>query len=89
MAQTRDIHVSVITPEAQVLDTNARQVIIPAHDGLIGVLHNRAPLLCELGRGTLRIDDTDGTQRTVEIEGGFAQVLNNDVIVLTEKAKED
>lgn len=87
MTATSDIHVSVITPESQVVDTNATQVIIPAHDGLIGILHNRAPLLCQLGKGTLRIDAADGKQREVEIEGGFAQVLNNDVIVLTEKAK--
>jgi len=88
MAQTADIKCSVITPEAQVVETEATQVIIPAHDGLIGILHNHAPLLCEVGKGVLRIDDTSGKQRQVEVEGGFAQVLNNEVIVLTETAKE-
>lgn len=88
MATNSDIHVSVITPEAQVVDVRATGVVIPAHDGLIGILYNRAPLLCELGKGTLRIDATDGMQRFVNIEGGFAQVLNNEVVVLTDKAAE-
>lgn len=81
-----DIKCSVITPEAQVVETTANAVVLPAHDGQIGILHNRAPLLCQLGQGTLRIDGTDGIQRRYEIEGGFAQVLNNEVTVLTEKA---
>ncbi len=82
----KDIKCSVITPEAQVVDTTATSVVIPAHDGLIGILFNRAPLLCQLGEGTLRIDGSDGIQRRFNVQGGFAQVLNNEVTVLTEKA---
>ncbi|MFQ5410985.1 MAG: F0F1 ATP synthase subunit epsilon [Phycisphaerae bacterium] len=86
MAKKTDIHCSVITPEEQVLETTADQVIIPAHDGKIGILNMRAPLLCELGQGTLRIDTTEAGQKSVEISGGFAQVLHNEVIILTETA---
>ena len=41
---------SVITPEAQVFDGAAESVVVPAHDGEIGILFNRAPLLAKLGR---------------------------------------
>ena len=53
--------------------------------GLIGILNGRAPLLCELGTGVLRVDSTDG-MKELYVDGGFAQVLNNDVTVLTERA---
>lgn len=86
MPKKSDINCSVITPEEQVLEATASQVIIPAHDGKVGILNMRAPLLCELGQGTLRIDTIDDGEKSVEISGGFAQVLNNEVIVLTEKA---
>lgn len=89
MAKQKDIHCSVITPEQQVLDANATAVVIPAHDGQVGILFNRAPLLCELGKGTLRIDTVDEGQKKVRISGGFAQVLNNEVTVLTERAEEE
>ena len=45
----------VITPEAQVYDGQVEAVVIPAHDGEIGILFNRAPLLCKLGPGRMRV----------------------------------
>src|SRR3954471_15209303 len=47
---------TIVTPEQQLLDESARQAIIPAHDGLIGVLTDRAPLLVKLGVGKLEVD---------------------------------
>jgi len=46
------------------------------------------PCLCELGQGDLRIDAADEGTKHINISGGFAQVLDNQVIVLTEKAEE-
>lgn len=86
MAKSTPIHCSVITPEEQVLDTTATSVVIPAHDGQIGILANRAPLLCELGTGVLKVDTLDAGLREFYVDGGFCQVLHNDVIVLTERA---
>lgn len=88
MAKAKELHCSVITPERQVFDAGARQVIVPAHDGQIGILNQRAPLLCELGQGDLRIDTVGDGTKHLNISGGFAQVLDNEVIVLTEKAEE-
>ena len=78
---------SVITPEASVLETDATFAALPAHDGEIGVLRDRAPLLCKLGLGELRLDTADG-KRAYFIDGGFAQVVRNNVIVLTSEAVE-
>ena len=35
-------HVVIVTPEQQVLDESVSQAILPAHDGEIGVLTDRA-----------------------------------------------
>ncbi len=86
MATRETIRCSVITPEEQVLDATATAVMIPAHDGFTGILLNRAPLLCELGIGILRVDTVESGRREILIEGGFAQVLENQVVVLTERA---
>ena len=85
MATNAPLHCSVITPEQQVLDADASAVVMPAHDGLIGILPNRAPLLTELGTGVLRVDTNEG-QKQFFVDGGFAQVLNNEVTILTERA---
>lgn len=76
---------TVITPEAEVYDGPARSVVIPAHDGQIGILVNRAPLLCKLGFGRLSIRRR-GTETSWYIDAGFAQVLDNHVTILTQRA---
>lgn len=81
----KQIHIEVITPERQVLSCDAAGVVIPAHDGELGVLHDRAPLMCELGIGQLRYQQGGATQRLF-IDGGFAQVHDNAVTVLTPRA---
>jgi F-type H+-transporting ATPase subunit epsilon len=86
MATNAPLHCSVITPEQSVLDADATAVVMPAHDGQVGILHNRAPLLTELGTGVLRVDTTDQGPRQFFVDGGFAQVLNNEVTILTERA---
>ncbi len=81
MAKNGSLQCSVITPEEQVLDTPAASVVIPAHDGLVGILKGRAPMLCELGIGVLRVDSVE-----YFVDGGFAQVLDDNVTLLTERA---
>lgn len=85
MASEKDVQFVVITPEQMVVEGSSPAVTIPAHDGEVGILAGRAPLMCELGVGHLRYRD-GGNARRVFIDGGFAQVYRNHVTVLTERA---
>jgi F-type H+-transporting ATPase subunit epsilon len=76
----------IVTPEQQALDESVTQAILPAHDGLIGILTDRAPLLIKLGLGPLRIDLPGGQQKTFLVEGGVAQMKDNKLTVLTNDA---
>ena len=78
-------HCSVLTPEVQAFDGDVQSAILPAHDGQIGILFNRAPLLCRLGAGRLRLS-TDVEEHDWFIDGGFAQVIDNKVTILTRRA---
>lgn len=77
---------TVVTPEQQVLDETVSQVIIPAHDGQLGVLTGRAPILVRIGAGPLRIDSPNAKTRNVFIAGGIAQMKDNVLTILTEVA---
>ncbi len=85
MATRTTIDFVVVTPERQVLEETAEALVIPAHDGELGVLPQRAPLMCELGVGQMRYQKGGRTHRLF-IDGGFAQVHDNRVIVLTAAA---
>src|SRR5688500_14113320 len=77
----------IVTPEQQVLDESVTQVIVPAHDGQIGILTDRAPLLVKLGLGPLRIDGAQGgSSRLLVVEGGIAQMKDNRLTILTNEA---
>ncbi len=76
----------VVTPERAFLDAHADFVALPMFDGELGVLPGRSALIGRLGYGELRIRDGAQTQR-LYVDGGFAQVRNNVVTVLTPRAK--
>lgn len=86
MATNDRFHCSVITPERAVLETDATFVALPAHDGELGVLRNRAPMLYKLGTGELRVETPEG-KHSLFVDGGFAQMVDNRLTLLTEQAK--
>jgi F-type H+-transporting ATPase subunit epsilon len=79
-------HCSVITPERAVLETEATFVAFPAHDGEVGILKDRAPLLYKMGIGELRVESPAGNH-VLFVAGGFAQMVENRLSLLTEQAK--
>ena len=79
-------HCSVVTPERVVVECEARFVALPAHDGEVGILSHRAPMLTRLDVGKLRIDKDGGESEVFFIDGGFAEMVGNRLTVLTESA---
>jgi F-type H+-transporting ATPase subunit epsilon len=75
----------VVTPERTLLDDLAEFVALPLYDGELGILPGRAPLIGRLGYGEVRTR-TGGATRRFFIDGGFAQVRDNVVTVLTNRA---
>jgi len=75
----------VVTPERTVLDREAEFVALPLYDGEIGIAPGHTPLIGRLGCGELRVRDAQSVDR-LYVEGGFVQVLEGVVSVLTGKA---
>ncbi len=83
------LRVSVISPEAVLYDGDAESVVAPAFDGEVGILTGHAPMMTLLGKGQLRVSggtSTGAEGRRFSVEGGFLQVVDNQVRVVTEKA---
>ncbi len=79
------VRCTVVTPERAVLDAVCDMVILPMYDGELGVQAGRAPFVGQLAPGELRLRTGDAVARFF-VDGGFAQVRNNVVNVLTPKA---
>lgn len=80
------LHVSVISPESALYEGDATSVVAPAYDGEVGILTGHAPMMTLLGKGELRIEGA-GAARAFAIEGGFLQVVDNQVRVVTERGQ--
>jgi len=79
------LRVVVVTPEATVVDTSAEFVALPLVDGEYGVAPLHSPMIGRLGYGELRIR-SGGHELRYYADGGFVQVNNNVVSVLTNRA---
>ena len=81
------LKVSLISPEAVLYEGTTDSVVAPAYDGEVGILTGHAPMMTLLGKGELRLGgpSAGGGQR-FNVEGGFLQVIDNTVRVVTERA---
>jgi F-type H+-transporting ATPase subunit epsilon len=80
-----DIKCIVVTPEATALEEQADFVALPLYDGELGIAPGHSPMIGRLGYGEMRLKDGGKTSRYY-IDGGFVQVADNVVSVLTNRA---
>ena len=80
------LKVSVISPERILFEGEVPSLVAPAFDGEVGILPQHAPMMTLLGSGELRLG-AGGSAGRFFVQGGFLQVLRDEVRVVTEKAK--
>lgn len=80
------LDVEVVSAERVVFAGEANMVVAPGAAGVLGILPRHAPLLTTLVPGALRIQQ-DESEVVLAVSGGFLQVNNNKVEVLTDAAE--
>jgi F-type H+-transporting ATPase subunit epsilon len=85
MPEGRFFNFSIVTPEKVLVEGKADFVALPGLDGEFGVLYNRSPLLVRLSPGIVRVK-TDGHEDWYFGAGGFGDVIQNQVTILTPRA---
>ena len=82
------MRVTIISPDRSVYDGEATSVVAPAYDGEVGILSHHAPFVTLLGDGRLVVR-ADGRVQRFRVRGGFLQVRDDVVRLVTEHAEED
>jgi F-type H+-transporting ATPase subunit epsilon len=75
----------VVTPEQTLYDQPAEFVALTLFDGEIGIAPGHTPMIGRLGFGEMRIRH-QGQTESLYVEGGFVEVLDDVVSVLTHRA---
>ena len=73
----------IVTPENKILDSEVTEIVLPLHDGLAGILPGHAPLLARLKPSVMRYKDLEWDEYIMFVDGGFAHIRNNEIIILT------
>jgi F-type H+-transporting ATPase subunit epsilon len=76
------LKIVIVTPETTTLDKSVDAVTLPLMDGEAGILPGYAPMIGRLGPGELRATTGSSVERFY-VDGGFVQIDNNVVSVLT------
>jgi F-type H+-transporting ATPase subunit epsilon len=83
----KPFQVDVVSPEATVWSGQATIVIARTPDGELGVMADHEPLMGALATGPVEIEPETGERITIGVHGGFIQVLNNQVTLITDRAQ--
>ena len=83
---SKNMMLDVLTPERSVCCMEVEMVIARAMDGEVGILANHAPLIAALDIAPLRYRK-DGVEHAVAISGGFMEVKDNRISILTPVAE--
>lgn len=79
----QNLELEIVTPEKHMLDEKVDYVEVPGKEGYMGILPGHAPLLSELGVGTLSCRKGDDIQYFTVL-AGYVEVLPGRIIVLAD-----
>ena len=82
-----NIRLEVVTPEKSVVSEEVKIVMAPGELGEFGVLSGHTPFMTSLRLGSVRFEDSSGTERFVFVSGGFAEALPDRVTILADSAE--
>jgi len=82
------LQLKVLTPRELLVETEVQEVILPGLEGYLGILPGHRPLLTALGKGTITYRK-DKKGEHFSIQGGYAEILPERVLVFTESSKDE
>ena len=80
-----ELNCIVVTPEKTALEEKAEFIAVPLYDGEVGIMPGHSPMIGRLGYGEMRIK-SGSTETRYYVDGGFVQVADNVVSILTNRA---
>jgi len=84
---SKRLRLKIITPLRLLYDNDADMVILRGENGDMGILPGHESRAAVLGYGPLRIFNNGAEENELAVLGGFAEILNDRVTVLSDAAE--
>lgn len=85
--EAKTFRCEISTPDGPVLEGEFVSVNLPALDGYMGVLANRAPITAVITTGLITLDKEQGEPKELFVSRGFLRVHENEMTILAEECK--
>lgn len=82
------LKLKVITPQKLLVDEEVQEVSLPSLKGYLGILPGHRHLLIAIGEGEISYRFSQKEEK-FSIQGGYAEILSESVLVFTELRKEE
>ena len=79
---TEKFNFEIISPDKILLNTEVKQVIIPAYEGLMTILKDHISLITFLKPGFIEVEIENNIEK-IYVEEGTVEFFNNKLLVLT------
>lgn len=86
-----EINCQFVRPDKLVYEGPVASLVLVTKSGELGVWPGRAPIICALGDGVVRLHQTaanGGNETGVVVSGGYAEVKDDTVIILADHARQ-
>lgn len=88
MAERR-LHLELRAPGHPPVSYERDEVVIPGSAGILTVLPGHTPLLTALGKGVIAAYDTGSEPRFIAVHDGFAEILDDRILILADTMELD
>jgi len=82
------LRLKVIAPRKLLVDEEVQELSLPSLDGYLGILPGHRPLFLAIGTGRITYRITK-KEETLSVQGGYAEVLPEKVLVFTELSEDE
>ena len=79
--------IEIISPEKSIIKSSTTEVVIPSYEGEMGILKDHVPLITFLRPGVITLINV-ADKKKFFVEEGTVEFSNNNLLILTSKAKE-
>ena len=80
------MQLQIVTPQGSKVEAEISEITAPGVGGDLGVLPGHRPLLTALGIGVLTFK-SGGAEANLAVNGGYLEVADDHVVVITETAE--
>lgn len=83
------MNLTILSPEKEIFSGDVKSVKVPGSAGQFEMLDNHAPIVSSLKAGEIRIIKSNGEKVSFLVDGGFVEMLNNEVSLLVAGVKDN